>query len=165
MVGLILVSVSFLCFSPLLCFFVFFFSVLFVLSPFVLSPFSVAFSGFYKAREWPFFTCSCLTIMRHERLCFFEKKQGQKRGRKFALSCLVRFPVLFLFSSLFFFLLFFFHPPVPLARSLILSGFIARECQAFETVFKPLLQKRFLGKKAKKAMNNLLKTTPFVWWE
>jgi len=57
---------------------------------------------------------------------------------------------------------FFFHPPVPLLRSLILSGFIARECQAFETVFKPLLQKRFLGKKAKKAMNNLLKTTPFV---
>jgi len=32
----------------------------------------------YKAREWPFFTCSCLTIVRHERLCFFEKKQGQK---------------------------------------------------------------------------------------
>ena len=57
---------------------------------------------------------------------------------------------------------FFFHPPVPLLRSLILSGFIARECQAFDTVFKPLLQKRFLGKKAKKAMNNLLKTTPFV---
>jgi len=42
------------------------------------SPFSVAFSGFYKAREWPLFTCSCLTIVRHERLCFFEKKQGQK---------------------------------------------------------------------------------------
>jgi hypothetical protein len=41
-------------------------------------PFSLAFSGFYKAGEWPFFTCSCLTIVRHERLCFFEKKQGQK---------------------------------------------------------------------------------------
>jgi hypothetical protein len=80
-------------------------------------------------------------------------------------------PVLFVSLSFscsppcFFFFFFFFHPPVPLARSLILSGFIARECQAFETVFKPLLQKRFLGKKAKKAMNNLLKTTPFVWWE
>jgi len=32
----------------------------------------------------------------------------RNRGRKFALSCLVRFPVLLLFSSLFFFLLFFF---------------------------------------------------------
>ena len=158
MVGLILVSVSFLCFSPLLCFFVFFFSVLFVLSPFVLSPFSVAFSGFYKAREWPFFTCSCVTIMRHERLCFFEKKQGQKICSLLSCSFPCPSPVLLpvFFSS------FFFHPPVPLARSLILSGFIARECQAFETVFKPLLQKRFLGKKAKKAMNNLLKTTPFV---
>ena len=41
-------------------------------------PLSVAFSGFYKAREWPLFTCSCLTIVRHERLYFFEKKQGQK---------------------------------------------------------------------------------------
>jgi hypothetical protein len=29
-------------------------------------------------REWPFFTRSCLTIVRHERLCFCEKKQGQK---------------------------------------------------------------------------------------
>ncbi|KAJ6991268.1 hypothetical protein NC653_019462 [Populus alba x Populus x berolinensis] len=32
----------------------------------------------YKAREWPFFTRSCLTIVRHERLCFCGKKQGQK---------------------------------------------------------------------------------------
>jgi hypothetical protein len=30
------------------------------------------------AREWPFFTRSCLTIVRHECLCFCEKKQGQK---------------------------------------------------------------------------------------
>jgi len=31
---------------------------------------------FYKAIWWPLFMCSCPTIMRHERLCFFEKKQG-----------------------------------------------------------------------------------------
>jgi len=42
----------------------------------VLSPFSVAFSGFYKSRGWPLLMCSCLTIVWHERLCFFEKKQG-----------------------------------------------------------------------------------------
>jgi len=31
---------------------------------------------FYKAKGWPLFMCSCPTIVRHERLCFFEKKQG-----------------------------------------------------------------------------------------
>jgi hypothetical protein len=30
----------------------------------------------YKARERPFFTRSCLTIVRNEHLCFFEKKKG-----------------------------------------------------------------------------------------
>ena len=38
----------------------------------------VAFSSFYKARGRPLFMCLCLTIVRHERLCFFEKKQGNK---------------------------------------------------------------------------------------
>ena len=45
----------------------------------------------YKAREWPFFTRSCLTIVRHERLCFFEKKQvWEETGvHKIAPLCIV----------------------------------------------------------------------------
>ena len=67
-----------------------------------LLPFSVAFSGFYKAREWPFFPCSCLTIVRHESLCFFEKKQGQKICSPLSCSFPCPFPVLLpvFFSSL-----------------------------------------------------------------
>jgi len=37
------------------------------------------------AREWPFFTRSCLTIVRHERFCFCEKN----RGRKLAPLCTI----------------------------------------------------------------------------
>ena len=35
----------------------------------------VAFSGFYKAREWLLLVHSCLTIVRHVHLCFSPKKQ------------------------------------------------------------------------------------------
>jgi len=64
---------SFSCFwvSPLLL------VLFFRRSSFLVPPHFVAFSGFYKARGWPLFMCSCLTIVRHERLCFFEKKQGK----------------------------------------------------------------------------------------
>jgi len=80
-------------------------------------PFSVAFCGFYKAREWLFFTCSCLMIVRHERLCFFEKKQGQKICSPLSCSFPCPFPVLLpVFFLLFFSLVTF--------RSL---AFIARE--------------------------------------
>jgi hypothetical protein len=80
-------------------------------------PFSVAFSGFYKAGEWPFFTCSCLTIVRHERLCFFEKKQGQKICSP--LSCSVS---LFLCMS---WVVFFFSSPLGSPFSLLLPREVA----------------------------------------
>jgi len=50
----------------------------------------------YKAREWPFFTRSCLTIVRHGRLCFFEMKQGQN-----ICSLLYSFPQVLFLSFLF----------------------------------------------------------------
>jgi len=90
----------FLClFFPCFCF------VCFSLSPAgsLPLPFSVAFCGFYKAREWIFFTCSCLMIVRHERLCFFEKKQGQKICSPLSCSFPCPFPVLLpVFFLLFF---------------------------------------------------------------
>ena len=63
-------------FSPVPWFF-FGFSLLSVCPWFRVSP--------AVAREWPFFTRSCLTIVRHERFCFREKN----RGRKLAPLCTV----------------------------------------------------------------------------
>jgi len=39
------------------------------------SPWFVAFSGFYKAREWPLFERSCLKIMGHVRSCHWEESR------------------------------------------------------------------------------------------
>jgi len=59
---------------------IFFCSPLLCLSPsgfFLISPLVCGLLWlFYKAIWWPLFMCSCPTIMRHERLCYFEKKQG-----------------------------------------------------------------------------------------
>jgi len=61
--------------------------------------FPVAFSGFYKPRGWPLFRCSCLTIARHERLCFLEKKQGQKICSLLSFFFFVCSSQFFFFSS------------------------------------------------------------------
>ena len=91
-------------------------------SPHVL-PFSLSLwpSLAYKAREWPFFTRSCLTIVSHESLCFFEMKQGQN-----ICSLLYNFPQV-LFLSFFFCIIpfvLFLCPVFPLFFLVFTSSFL-----------------------------------------
>jgi hypothetical protein len=53
----------------------------------------------------------------------------------------------------------------PLSRSLIFSGFIAREYQPFETASKPLLPEMAPEEEGEEGDEQLLKTVPFVRWK
>jgi hypothetical protein len=71
-----------------------------------------------------------------------------------------------------FFLLLFSSLSVPfphifflLLRSLIFSGFIAREYQPFETASKPLLPETAPEEEGEEGDEQLLKTVPFVRWQ
>jgi hypothetical protein len=53
----------------------------------------------------------------------------------------------------------------PLFRSLIFSGFIAREYQPFETASKPLLPETAPKEQGEEGVEQLLKTVLFVRWK
>ena len=118
-----------------------FFLLFWVSSSLSFPPFFFSLSPFLVPSVLPF---SSLFV---RLLCFFEKKPGEPKS---ALS-------------------FFFLVPLPLwflsLRSLIFSGFIAREYQPFETASKPLLPETAPEEEGEEGDEQLLKTVPFVRWE